>query len=53
MGAKSIYCVSIVYNFFAGCTTVAQNIQMERRPATQNIRGMISIPDEFSPPVAL
>jgi len=31
MGVKSVYCVSIVYNFYAGCTKVAPGIRKERR----------------------
>ena len=31
MGAKCVYCVSIVYYFYAGCTRVAPDIKKERR----------------------
>jgi hypothetical protein len=30
MGAKTVYCVSIVYNFYAGCTKVAPGMKKEK-----------------------
>ena len=31
MGANSVYCVSILYNLYAGCIRVAPDIKKERR----------------------
>jgi hypothetical protein len=46
MGVESVYCVYVVYNFYAGCTKVAPDcarsatgIKKEWRPAALSMRG--------------